>query len=178
MAGLADEAEALPPAARGGAAPPLISPTLTDAIFGATRTSCLIEPERDYGATGTDLFSSDRIEFYALRQRQCPSVIDRIRRAAHVGFPGVASRFPAASGFLLAAESPANLCSGRAYIDVGDAAVRPARRKEDFGFAEIIRKDRRRKTLRNSIMQLERRVQTAVLRSDGRIGRPNGRHYQ
>src|SRR5947209_4508420 len=34
------------------------------------------------------------------------------------------------------------LVAGRADVDVGDAAVGAARRKEDLGFAQIIRKDR------------------------------------
>src|SRR5882672_5391496 len=63
------------------------------------------------------------IELDALRERQRVGVVDRVRLPAHVRPPCVRSRFAAAAGFLLAAECAADLGTGRADVDVRDAAV-------------------------------------------------------
>src|SRR6478752_10205021 len=63
------------------------------------------------------------IELDALRERQCVGVVDRVRLPAHVRLPCVRTRLAAAAGFLLAAEGAADLGTGRADVDVRDAAV-------------------------------------------------------
>ena len=62
-------------------------------------------------------------ESHALGQRELLPVIDRVGSPAHVRFPGIRARLASAPRFLLAAERPAYLGSGRPDIDVGDPAV-------------------------------------------------------
>src|SRR6478672_488721 len=86
------------------------------------------------------------IELDALREGQRVGVVDRVRLPAHVRLPCIRPRRAAAAGFLLAAERAADLGTGRADVDVRDAAVGARRRKILLGRLEILREDRRRKT--------------------------------
>src|SRR4051794_8421421 len=63
------------------------------------------------------------IKLNPLRQRQRRSIVDRIRRPAHVILPRIRSRFPATTGGLLATEGAADFGATGADVDVGDAAV-------------------------------------------------------
>src|SRR5258708_38866519 len=58
-----------------------------------------------------------------LCQGEIAGMVDGGGLAAHVVFPCVAAAFPAAAGFLFAAERTADLRAAGADIDVGDAAV-------------------------------------------------------
>jgi hypothetical protein len=59
----------------------------------------------------------------ALRERQVAAVVESAGLAAHVGLPGVGAGLATAAGLFLAAEGAADLGSGGADVDVGDAAV-------------------------------------------------------
>src|SRR5690606_21797221 len=58
-----------------------------------------------------------------LRQGQLPGIVDGIGLSSHIGFPGIASAFPAPAGFFLAAECAADLRTGSADVHVGDTAI-------------------------------------------------------
>ena len=75
------------------------------------------------------------LETDALGQGQVLAVVDRVSRAAHVGLPGVGTRFPAASGILLSAEGAANFSAGGSDVYVGNPAIGTRRRDEPFGLA-------------------------------------------
>ena len=66
---------------------------------------------------------TSHVEVHALREGQVTGVVDGVGGAAHVGPPGVGARLAAAAGLLLAAERAADLGTGRADVDVDDAAV-------------------------------------------------------
>src|SRR5688572_31270125 len=72
------------------------------------------------------------VEGNALGEREIRRVVDRVRHAAHVGFPSVGAGLAAAAGDFFAAERAADLRAARANVDVGDAAVAAGRREEFF----------------------------------------------
>ena len=82
--------------------------------------------------------------------------------AAHVLLPGVAARFAAAAGFLLAAEGAADLGAARADVHVDDAAVRTGRRAELLRLADVAGENRRRQPLRHAVVDGDRLVEVAV----------------
>ena len=68
-------------------------------------------------------------ELDSLCQRQRVRVIHRDRLPPHVRLPRIATALASAAGILLAAESAADLGAAGSDIDVGDAAIAAARRK-------------------------------------------------
>src|SRR5688572_19276868 len=67
------------------------------------------------GAVGGPL----NVERNALGERQISRVVDRVRHAAHVGFPRVRARFAAPAGDFFPAERPTDLRAARADVHVG-----------------------------------------------------------
>src|SRR5215469_9622669 len=105
---------------------------------------------------------SSNVEPHPLSERKRGAVIDRVRRAAHVKLPAVRTRLAAAAGFLLAAECAADLRTRRSDIDVSDAAVGAACRKEQFGLAKIVRENRGRESLCYGVVQEDGFVEIAI----------------
>src|SRR5699024_5919197 len=99
-------------------------------------------------------------ELDALRQRQLPGVVDRVRGLPHIGLPRVGAGFASAAGLLLTAEGTADLRSRGADVDVGDAAVRS--RDEPLGFGELGGEDRRGQPLRDVVVDLECLVEIRI----------------
>src|SRR6185503_17323231 len=80
-------------------------------------------------------------KFYALGQWQFARVVNRIRLAPHIRFPGVAATLAAAAGVLFAAESPSNFRAARSAIDIRDPAIASGHTDKSLSFAHIIGKD-------------------------------------
>src|SRR5688572_25624652 len=78
------------------------------------------------------------VELHALGERQLLAVVDGVGGAAHISLPGIRARLAAAAGFLLAAESAADLGAGGADVDIGDAAIRAGGGNELLGLAEVL----------------------------------------
>jgi hypothetical protein len=76
---------------------------------------------------------------------------------AHVGRQGVRPGFAPATGFLLSAERPADLRSGRADVDIGDFAVGFG--QEPLRLAQVGGEDGGRKTLRHRVIECDRIVE-------------------
>src|SRR5712671_7977846 len=102
------------------------------------------------------------IESHALRKRQLGSIAYRVGGPAHVGLPAVGARLAPSSGLFFAAECPADLGSGGADVDVGDAAVRSRRRQETLGLAQIEREDRGGKPGPDRIVHPDRLVELGI----------------
>src|SRR4030081_2717496 len=102
------------------------------------------------------------IEPDALRKRQLGSIAYRVGGPAHVGLPAVGARLAPSSGLFFAAECAADLGTGGADIDVGDAAVRSRRRQETLGLAQVEREDGRGKPGPDRIMQPDRPVERGI----------------
>ena len=83
-----------------------------------------------------------QIEVDALRERQVRAPVDRIGLPAHVSLPRVGTCLAPAAGLLLSAECAADLGTGCADIDVGDATVGARRRQETFRVLQVVREDR------------------------------------
>src|ERR1017187_6070246 len=92
------------------------------------------------------------VEADALGQGKLGGIIDGHGLAAHVVFPGAAAAFPAAASFLSPAEGAADFRAAGPDVDVGYAAVAPALRQEQFGFAQIVGENRRTQALRHSVV--------------------------
>lgn len=95
---------------------------------------------------------SAKFELDSLGQRQFVGVVNRIRRASHVGFPSVGTGFPSTAGLLFATERAADLRSARTNVHVDDPAVGAGRRTEPLRLADVASEDRRCQTLRHAIM--------------------------
>ena len=63
-------------------------------------------------------------ELDSLRKGQRITKVYRIGLSSHVHLPCVRSSLPASASLLLSAKGAADLCSGSADIDVGDATIR------------------------------------------------------
>ena len=82
-----------------------------------------------------------QLEPDALGKRHRGAVINGIGLPAHITFPGIRARLPAAAGFFFTAERPADFGAGGADIDVGYTAVRTHCRDEKLGLPDILGKD-------------------------------------
>ena len=67
-----------------------------------------------------------QMKLYSLREREIGRPVDGGGLAAHVGLPGIAAGFAAATGFLFAAESAADFGAAGSDINIGDAAIAAA----------------------------------------------------
>src|SRR5580704_14816579 len=95
------------------------------------------------------------LELDSLRQRQVAAPVHRVGLAAHVGLPGIRARFAAAAGVLLPAERPADLRTGGAEIDVGDAAVTAGGGEEGLGVLQPVGEKCRGQPVRCSVLCLD-----------------------
>src|SRR5580692_6786708 len=96
----------------------------------------VVRHETNAGLLGT--FSVLYFEADALGEGQLCAVVNRIRRAAHIRFPGIGTRLPPASGVLLSTERPANFSPGSSDIDVGNPAIGTRWREEPLRLARIV----------------------------------------
>src|SRR5260370_26038217 len=79
-------------------------------------------PRITCGTCGIISSKSD-LELDSLRQRKFVRPIDGYGLPAHVGFPGVASGFAPAAGFLFATKCAADFSAAGADVDVGDSTI-------------------------------------------------------
>src|SRR5437899_867303 len=92
------------------------------------------------------------LELDPLRQRQLTRPVDGDGLPAHVGLPGIAAGFAAATGIFFAAKSSADLGAARAYVDVGYSAVAAPSAQESLGRHEIRREHGRGESLRHVVV--------------------------
>ena len=77
-----------------------------------------------------------------LRKRQLAGEIDRVRLAAHVALPAIASAFAAAAGILFSAERAADFRAAGPSVHIRDAAIASYRANEFLRFAYVVRENR------------------------------------
>ena len=90
-------------------------------------------------------------------------IVDRVGSTAHVEFPTVAARFATAAGLFFSTEGTADFCTAGADVHVGDAAIGTGGRAKQFCFADIVGENRRRKSLRHTVVDVDGFVEIACI---------------
>src|SRR5690606_27571853 len=85
-------------------------------------------------------FCSD-VKPYPLGERKRIPVVNGIGLPTHIRFPGVRSRFTAASGILLSTKSPTDFSTGSAQIYIRNPAVTSRCTDEPLARLDAVRED-------------------------------------
>lgn len=121
--------------------------SIADSVSRTRNSFCPCTPHRprsvDDSHTSDSIAWSGDIETHTLGKRKVTAIVDVLRLASHVYFPGIRTGFTASAGFLLAPECAADLGAAGPHVDICDPAIRPGCRQKCLGFAEVGCQDRR-----------------------------------
>jgi hypothetical protein len=101
-------------------------------------------------------------ELNSLRQRKLSRKVDRVRLAAHVALPAIASALAPAAGILFPAERAANLRTASAGVYVRDTAIASDCAYKFLRFAHVVGENRGRQSLRHVVLDCDRFVELPI----------------
>ncbi|KAF1783560.1 HECT domain [Phytophthora cactorum] len=102
-------------------------------------------------------------EVDSLGKRKLLAIVNGARRATHVLLPCVTARLATATSLLLAAKSSTNLSTTGSDVDVHNATVRSQRSRPLEDCCLVLREQRRRQTLRDGVVLLNRLLKSLKL---------------